>query len=86
MSSVFHVFLSSEISTLYSLTLAPPSFFGGDQERVTVSAFMLEKLTGPGLPGASEISVKVEEGRKEMFYLTTHSTHFIYGYMASDIW
>ena len=26
------------------------------------------------------------EGRKEMFYLTTHSTHFIYCYMASDIW
>ena len=25
-------------------------------------------------------------GGKEMFYLTTHSTHFIYGYMASDIW
>ena len=25
-----------------------------------------------------------EKGRKEMFYLTTHSTHFIYGYMASD--
>ena len=21
-----------------------------------------------------------------MFYLSTHSTHFIYGYMASDIW
>ena len=21
-----------------------------------------------------------------MFYLTTRSTHFIYGYMASDIW
>ena len=27
-----------------------------------------------------------KEGTKEMFYLTTHSTHFIYGYMASDIW
>ena len=27
------------------------------------------------------------DGReREMFYLTTHSTHFIYGYMASDIW
>ena len=26
------------------------------------------------------------EGRNEMFYLMTHSTHFIYGYMASDIW
>ena len=24
-------------------------------------------------------------GRKEMFYLTTHSTYFIYGYIASDI-
>ena len=22
--------------------------------------------------------------RKEMFYLTTHSTHFIYGYMVKD--
>ena len=27
-----------------------------------------------------------EQGTKEMFYLTTHSTHFIFGYMASDIW
>ena len=26
------------------------------------------------------------EGRKEMFYLTMHSTHFIYSYMVSDIW
>ena len=29
---------------------------------------------------------RIKGGRKEMFYLTTHSTHFIYGYMASDIW
>ena len=34
---------------------------------------------------ASDLVI-VDEGRKEMFYLTTHSTHFIYGYMASDIW
>ena len=27
-----------------------------------------------------------QEREKKMFYLTTHSTHFIYGYMASDIW
>ena len=26
-----------------------------------------------------------KEGRK-CFYLMTHSTHFIYGYMVSDIW
>ena len=24
--------------------------------------------------------------KDKVFYLTTHSTHFIYGYMASDIW
>ena len=29
--------------------------------------------------------IRIRKG-KEMFYLTTHSTHFIYGYMASDIW
>ena len=27
-----------------------------------------------------------EKGERETFYLTTHSTHFIFGYMASDIW
>ena len=26
------------------------------------------------------------QGMKEMFYLTIHSTYFIYGYMATDIW
>ena len=31
-------------------------------------------------------SLGTTTGRKEKFYLTTHSTHFIYGYMASDIW
>ena len=38
------------------------------------------------LPAADNYSSKyvMPEGRKEMFHLTTHSTHFIYGYMASD--
>ena len=27
-----------------------------------------------------------KQGRKETVYLTTHSTHFIYGYMESNIW
>ena len=30
--------------------------------------------------------MRKREREREMFYLTTHSTHFIYGYMASDIW
>ena len=29
---------------------------------------------------------KQMSGRKEMFCLTTHSTHLYYGYMASNIW
>ena len=32
------------------------------------------------------VSEQGKEGRKEMFYLKMHATHFIYGYMASDIW
>ena len=31
------------------------------------------------------ITASIQERRKEMIYLTTHSTHFIYGYMSSDI-
>ena len=33
----------------------------------------------------TRINYNNKEG-KEKFYFTTHSTHFIYGYMASDIW
>ena len=39
------------------------------------------KLSGMCYPVCGKIHIK-----REMFYLTTHSTHFIYGYMASDIW
>ena len=37
-------------------------------------------------PTLANAKVIYMEGRKEIFYLTTHSTHFIYGYIASDIW
>ena len=30
--------------------------------------------------------ISENQRERKMFYLTTHSTHFIYGYMASDIW
>ena len=36
--------------------------------------------------GAPDNSQRYARWEREMFYLTTHSTHFIYGYMASDIW
>ena len=37
-------------------------------------------------PPRSCAHIKMKEGRNEMFYLTTHSTYFIYCYMVSDIW
>ena len=45
--------------------------------------YKLLRLGGLSLSRAVNVLVV---GRKEMLYLTTHSTHFIYGYMASDIW
>ena len=42
---------------------------------------------GKGNHSASDlVTGHVREREREMFYLTMHSTHFIYGYMASDIW
>ena len=38
------------------------------------------------VPEAEYDSTVVQTTKEEVFYLTTHSTHFIYGYMASDIW
>ena len=38
-----------------------------------------------GSPSAA-VGRWTEAKEREMFYLTTHSTHFIDGYMASDIW
>ena len=44
------------------------------------------EMMHPEHPKMKMTDLSEMEGRKEMFYLTTHSTHFIYGYMASDIW
>ena len=38
------------------------------------------------IPWSCHAGVVINKREREMFYLTTHSTHFIYGYMASDIW
>ena len=36
--------------------------------------------------GLGPSSPTLRKDRKEMFYLTMHSTYFIYGYMAPHIW
>ena len=50
---------------------------------LTINRTMIERSYQLHL---TPVCQKRKEGRKEMFYLKTHSTHFIYGYMASDIW
>ena len=49
----------------------------------TLNTFYLQ-LYGVGY--MVNVHSESERGRKEMFYLTTLSIHFIYGYMVSDIW
>ena len=39
-----------------------------------------------GYKGVQAVQPGSVAGKREMFYLTTHSTHFTYGYMASDLW
>ena len=43
-----------------------------------------DKATKSVVQTARKERTEGKEGRK-LFYLTTHSTHFIYGYMVSDI-
>ena len=40
----------------------------------------------PSNPVKVEVSEEQGNEEEEVFYLTTHSTHYIYGYLASDIW
>ena len=43
------------------------------------------RITKEMLVIAAVFEQQLTEREREMFYLTMHSTHFIYGYMASDI-
>ena len=60
----------------------------GLSQKRNVCAFPMKEiwrnLDGP--QKYKELWRYIVEGRKEMFYLTMHSTHFIYDYMASNIW
>ena len=68
--------LYAVISDELNLPLTPEEYITKCKEQYEILFPNVELLPG-----------KTSTGRKrEMFYLTTHSTHFIYGYMASDIW
>ena len=48
--------------------------------------FPLTRIVDMNLSFHTHHKYVFREREKEMFYLTMHSTHFICGYMASDIW
>ena len=51
----------------------------------TESLFSVRPIGAP-IDSQKHLVLSYSEREREMFYLTMHSTHFIYGYMASDIW
>ena len=68
----------------------PISCIQAQSQSLTFRVFL--NISGNILP-STEIIIKNEfltlltnKARKELFYFTTHTIHFIYGYMASDIW
>ena len=72
MAQIYRIFLASWISQ--NIYMLDNKFSFG-----TYFKGLMIKYTNTFCSASSTI-------RKEMFYLTMHSTHFIYGYMASDIW
>ena len=61
---------------------------GDTVPRVLNVTVVAPNVTALGYSGVVRLNTRnqMNEREREMFYLTTHSTHFIYGYMASDIW
>ena len=58
------------------------TFLSGTSNSVFTRSLSMCKASFSSFPDTNQLPRK----GKEMFYLTTHSTHFIYGYMASDRW
>ena len=50
------------------------------------SRYLINGWTYKNQPIRYLVMTREREREREMFYLMTHSTHFIYGYMVSDIW
>ena len=56
-----------------------------DDDDINNIPVVCKRQSFPELSYISVAFIQLGKG-KEMFYLTTHSTHYIYGYMATDIW
>ena len=75
---------------LFTSPLINHTLIGENHKSVQVISVEMESLFGYWVLGCGVflqfLDQILKEGRKEMFYLTMHSKHFIYGYIESDIW
>ena len=77
-------FLYLNIKFTYFIQLC----YYGNLSKIRFLSFLLNKIFKYKLQeyfGMWQLIWCKKDGRK-IFHLTTHSTHFVYGYMASDIW
>ena len=81
-----------ETNSEITLALTCDGVVGGGQSGQCVDVPQEDRSVKSGrrnlltVPSVGQRLHVILEREREMFYLTTHSTHFIYGYMASDIW
>ena len=86
MSTHFYHSTCSPSSWIY-----PLNYLSGFVQKIEV-VFLYDQLLDPALTRGRQMNTVTWqacpeiEREREMFYLTMHSTHYIYGYMASDIW
>ena len=75
---------------LVGYRVAPDSLTDTQEERthtcILQQLFRLHSANNTCKTTGLSIYTLNREREREIFYLTMHSTHFIYGYMASDIW
>ena len=81
------VYIRNHTKILFSVSVCvcgPSCEYHKDQQEEAVVPVRV--LPGGAQPTSGQPVRSRDIREREMFYLTTHSTHFIYGYMASDIW
>ena len=83
---IFFIKVISEVRPCPVITFHPKTFLSGSCGVWFPPVITLVLKTWPSIWNKTQNVGHDKEGRKEMFYLTTHLTHFIYGYMASFIW
>ena len=82
---VIHVSVCNRLTEI-SLKRTPLTWIEHNPVGTRVQTLVMYELDIHNLDQSDSTLRRIRGREREMFNLTTHSTHFIYGYMASDIW